>query len=221
MCSHEENGKTCISYERTCELCGECDIDRPLWTEDYLSFSSQDRSKPRPLTNSFENRRVINFRNIMNKKSGKQSFKMKPKEQKIIFDVMKFIYGHPDDFNERKIRDILKKLRLLKYINDSYLILCILTDKPCERFDKYEPYFEYMYQELFDLYSTIYPYKYFISGAFILSCLLNEVGIENKYYFKNIETFENQNQIYKLLRARIPMTYDKFTRVSIPVKNCK
>jgi hypothetical protein len=212
MCSHEENGKTCIDFERTCELCGECNIDRPLWTEECGSFSSQDRSKPR---NNFENRRLINFRNIMNKKSGKQSFRMKPKEQKIISDVMKFIYGLPmkdsENYNERKIRDTLRKLRLLKYINDSYLILCILTNKPCEKFDKYEPYFEYMYQELFDLYSTIYPYKYFISGAFILSCLLNEVGIESKYYFKNIETFENQNQIYKVLRKQIPMTYDKFT----------
>lgn len=205
MCSHEENGKTCIDFERTCELCGECNIDRPLWTEDYR-FTSQDRSKPR---NNFENRRLINFRNIMNKKSGKQSFRMKPKEQKIISDVMKFIYG--ENYNERKIRDTLKKLRLLKYINDSYLILCIISDKPCERFDKYEPYFEYMYQELFDKYCIIYPYKYFISGAFILSNLLNEVGIESKYYFKNIETFENQNQIYKLLRKIIPMTYNNFT----------
>jgi hypothetical protein len=200
-CSH-----SMIDENNTCMLCGECDMGF-LHVESVGSFASF--SSHHILPRSTVDRRIINFRNIMNKKSGKQPFRLKPKEHKIIQDVIFFLYKN--DYNERKIRDVLKKLKLMKYINDSYLIYCIFKNIPCQEFSKYEPYFEYVYVKMFNLYSKTFPYKYFISGSFVLSKLLNEVGIENKYWFKNIETFENQNHIYNLLRKSVPITYEQFS----------
>ena len=95
---------------------------------------------------------------------------------------------------------VLKKLKLRKFINSYYLIYCILKKKTLLDFSIYRDYFEYLYIKLTDAYSKIHPYKYFITAHFVLSKFLNEVGIEDKYYFKNIITFEIQNTTYNIIR---------------------
>ena len=201
MCEHE------VDEDNTCMLCGECNIPNLTILTRNVPLNSFTYTKPRIML-SIIDRRLINFRYIMSKKSGKQPFRLKPKELRIITEVITFLYK--ENINERRVRDVLKKLKLNKYINDSYLISCILLNTQCERFDKYEAYFEYIYIKLFNLYTKLYPYKYFISSAFVLSQLLNEVGINSMYWFKNIDTFENQKNIYNMLRSTIPLTYTEF-----------
>ena len=136
--------------------------------------------------------------------------KIKDKKLKLIEDVVIHLYGN--NYNERKLKDVLKKLKLYSHINNTYLIFCILKKIPCLKFDIYEPFFEYIYLKMYDIYVKLFPYKYFISTSFVLSKLLEEVGINNPvpYYFKNINTFEIQNNIYDNLRKQIPMTYQSF-----------
>jgi hypothetical protein len=189
-CEHSD-----VDGDDVCMLCG-LDMGRnKLKTEKSIS----QHFLPRP--NNID-RRLLNFRTIMNRKSGKQPFRLKPKEEKIINDVINFLYP-TGDYNERKVKDVLKKLKLYKYINDSNLIYCLLKNIECVKFDEYESYFEYIYVKMFNYYSKLYPYKYFISGAFILSKLLNEVGIDSDYRFKNIDTYNEQNRIYKIIRGSL------------------
>ena len=148
MCNHEE----ICTESKTCILCGLCNIDNSFVNIliEKTSFISQTRVKPRSNICS-ETRRLINFRNIINKKSGNQICKIKPKELKNLGIVIKFLYGS-SEITERKIQDTLKKIHLIKYVNDSYLIKCILKNEKPIRFDKYIYYFEYMYIKLFDIY---------------------------------------------------------------------
>ena len=108
----------------------------------------------------------------------------------------------------------MKKLKLKKIIKDYYLIYCILKKQTLLDFSIYRDYFEYLYIKLTEEYSKIHPYKYFITAHFVLSKFLNEVGIEDKYYFKNIITFEIQNTTYNIIRnleGVKNITYNHFT----------
>jgi hypothetical protein len=83
----------------------------------------------------------------------------------------------------------------------------------CERFDIYEDYFSYIYKNMYKEYCKLYPFKYFINSSYILSMLLNEVGLGNRcsYHFKNIDTYETHTRIYHQLRNLIPLNYNTFT----------
>lgn len=188
----------------TCILCGLCNLGGG---KSVAIVSSYNMCLPRTCIDT-KSRKLHNFINVMNLKSGKQPLYLKDKDKKMISAVISFLYGI--DYNERKIRDVIKKLRLYKHVNNSYLIFCILKDIPCLRFDVYEPYFEYVYIKMYERYIILYPFKYFISSAFILNQLLNEVGIVSKYYFKDINTYEHHSNIYKTLRKIINITYTEF-----------
>lgn len=198
-CIHEldEDG-TCIN----CGLCG----THPLV---QVGISSYQHIVPRVVVDT-KNRKLHNFINIMNLKSGKQPLYLKDKDKKIILSVITFLYK--DDYNERKVRDVIKKLKLYKHLNNSYLIFCILKDIPCLRFDIYEPYFEYIYIKMYERYTILYPFKYFISSAFVLNQLLNEIGIRSSYYFKDINTYEQHSNIYKTLRKGC-ISYSEYSSV--------
>jgi len=198
-CIHE------LDENKTCMLCGLCN---PYSTySNYSTISSYKHVIPRVFIDT-KNRKLSNFINVMNMRSGKQPFYLKDKDKKIIISVITFLYK--DDYNERKVRDVIKKLKLYKHLNNSYLIFCILKDIPCLRFDLYEPYFEYIYIKMYERYNILYPFKYFISSAFVLNQLLNEIGIPSKYYFKDINTYEQHSTIYKYLRKDF-ISYSEFT----------
>lgn len=207
MCEHEFTFDT---DEVVCEICGE--VQDTSFSSIIKEVSYIDKCRVIPRTHVGE---LTNFINIINLRSGRQSLKIKNKKLDLVRDVVIHLYGN--NYNERKVKDVLKKLKLYKHANcNSYLIFCILKKLPCLKFEMYEPYFEYIYTKLFNLYITIYKKnkrKYFISSSFILSKLLYEVGIIESvdHCFKNISTFETHNNIYDNLRKQIPMNYTSFT----------
>ena len=207
ICEHEFNE----IEDNTCMLCGLCSNTLNVEYSYPSTFTSQ-HIMPRRNTGDILRKKSINFINIINMRSGKQPLRLKDKDKKIIKDVLFFLYK--EDFNERKVRDVIKKLRMNKHLNNAYLIFCILKDIPCLRFDIYEPYFEYVYIKMYEEYIKLYPFKYFISSAYILSMLLNEVGIVSKYYFKDINTYHSHNNIYQALRNIINTSYSKFSKSS-------
>ena len=215
MCEHDFVTDYTIGSgeeKQVCLLCGEETIS--LSREIDISFKQKEYTIPRK--NESKINRLTNFTNIMNLRSGKQSLsKLGDKKLKLIEDVVRHLYG--ENYNERKLKDVLKKLKMYSHINNTYLIFCILKKIPCLKFDIYEPFFEYIYLKMYDLYVKLFPYKYFISTSFFLSKLLEEVGITvspTAYYFKNIRTFEIHNNIYDTLRKQIPMTYQSFSQRS-------
>ena len=102
---------------------------------------------------------------------------------------------------------MIKKCGLTQHLNDSNLIYCLLKNVPCVNLHIYEAFFEYIYLKMYEMYNKLHPHKYFINSSFVLHKLMNEVGIKcEKYYFKNIDTFEKQNSIYNLLRKNLKDT---------------
>lgn len=198
MCSHND-----IDINGTCIDCGECDLKSRNWTELIPVRKYQECGI---------DRKLFHFRSIMNLRSGKQSLGLSHRKFTLIKDVVSFLYN--ESYTEKSIRDVLKKLKMKKYIIHTYLIYCLLKNIKCLSFDIYEPYFEYLYTKLLNEYSKLYPYKYFINSSFVLSCFLNEVGITDggSYYFKNINTFETQNKIYLKLRSMVLMNYPTFIK---------
>ena len=182
VCPHNN-----IDIHSVCLDCGECNV---IDTTVKIIL-------PTRKTLSNTDRKILHFRDIMDKKSGKQSLPIKQKTLDLIEKVA--IHFNPN-YDKECVKYVLKKLKLRKFINSYYLIYCILKKEPLLDFSVYKDYFEYLYIKLTDEYSKIHPYKYFITAHFVLSKFLNEVGIDDKYYFKNIITFEIQNTTYNIIR---------------------
>jgi hypothetical protein len=196
-----------LDEDDTCMLCGLCSNNIRLEDKYEIAFHKQ-HIVPRNNKTYPYSRKINSFIQVMNLRSGKQPLDLKDKDKRILQQVITFLYK--DDYNERKVKDVIKKLKLYKHINNSYLIFCILKNIPCLRFDEYESYFEYVYTKMYEQYIKMYPHKYFISSGFVLNQLLNEVGIQSKYYFKNIHTFDDHNNIYKNIRNIVNISYSEF-----------
>lgn len=200
ICLHTD-----LDNDGTCMLCGECDIK----TVSINDIANNKEFCVRSYVKEDMNRRLLHFNSIMDIKSGKQSIKLKQQDFTIIRDMTIYLYG--DNFTERCIRSVLKKLKLNKYLNDSYLIYCVVKNIECERFTQYESFFEFLFTKMYKQYCLLYPRKYFINSSYILSMFLQEVGNYNhSYQFKNIDTFTHNQKIYNQLRRLIPITYNEF-----------
>ena len=93
-----------LDKDNTCTICGQCDINSPLYVSDIFNSTY---SSPRQQID----RRLINFRNLMKYKTGTQHLKIKNSHFKKIKDTILFLYN--DDYNERKVYDVIKNVVLL------------------------------------------------------------------------------------------------------------